>query len=74
MYKTYDYIAILQCHRRPSPARQGVKYMKYMPAVPINQPVLAPIIAITLLMNLEFEYQLKVCALVVCVATFNFSM
>jgi hypothetical protein len=41
-----------------------------MPAVPINQPVLAPIIAMTLLMNLEFEYQLKVCVLAVCVAMF----
>ena len=44
---------------------------KYMPAIPINQPILAHIIAITLLMNLKFEYQLKVCVLAVCVATFS---
>jgi len=37
-----------------------------MPAIPINQPVLAPIITITLLMNLEFEYQLKVCVGCLC--------
>ena len=37
---------------------------KYMPAIPINQPILAHIIAITLLMNLKFEYQLKVCVFI----------
>jgi hypothetical protein len=32
-----------------------MKYTKYVPAVSINQPVLAHIIAITLLMNLKFD-------------------